>query len=328
MLKTRVLTALIIFMVTLAVVFLAPPLVFRVLIAILLLAGCREYGRIADLRTGQRRALVLLQAVVFVLFFVFWPRASGLALPLLACACLAWLPLFFRLSRYRADALPDDAFRRLGFASALLSLTACWFALGWLHDRENGPLVVFSLLLIIWASDTGAYFSGKQFGRRNLAPVISPNKTWEGLAACTIGTFAVAAILNRVFGVGLSWWQVLGVASIFAVAYDERDRGAGRMASSRAQPQSKAPAPTAALLVGLAVAAAVIGTGNVSTSANSSTSIRISTSSAIDEKSARRSLIRSSPPRSGSEMSMMARSKPWLSRCSRASAAERAVATS
>ena len=181
MLKTRVLTALIIFIVTLAVVFLAPPLVFRGLIAILLLAGCREYGRIADLRTGQRRALVLLQAVVFVLFFVFWPRASGLALPLLACACLAWLPLFFRLSRYRADAVPDDAFRRLGFASALLSLTACWFALGWLHDRENGPLVVFSLLLIIWASDTGAYFAGRQFGRRKLAPVISPNKTWEGV---------------------------------------------------------------------------------------------------------------------------------------------------
>ena len=181
MLKTRVLTALIIFPVTLAVVFLAPPLVFRGLVAILLLAGCREYGRIADLRTGQRRALILLQALLFALFYFAWPQASGLALPLLTFACLAWLPLFFRLSRYRPDAAPDDAFRRFGFAAALLSLTACWFALGWLHDRENGPLVVFSLLLIIWASDTGAYFAGKQFGRRKLAPVISPNKTWEGV---------------------------------------------------------------------------------------------------------------------------------------------------
>ena len=181
MLKTRVLTALIILPVTLAVVFLAPPLVFRGLVAILMLAGCREYGRIADLAPGARRMLLTLQALLFALFFVAWTWASEWALPLLGAACLAWLPLFFRLARYRADAVPDDAFRRFGFASALLSLTACWFALGWLHDRENGPFVLFLLLLIIWASDTGAYFAGKQFGRRKLAPVISPNKTWEGV---------------------------------------------------------------------------------------------------------------------------------------------------
>jgi phosphatidate cytidylyltransferase len=69
----------------------------------------------------------------------------------------------------------------MGFVSALISLTFGWFALGWLQEQDRGAVVVFMLLLIIWASDTGAYFAGKQFGRHKLAPVISPNKTWEGV---------------------------------------------------------------------------------------------------------------------------------------------------
>ena len=59
----------------------------------------------------------------------------------------------------------------------------------------------------------------------------------------------------------LAVFVVLVAGTIFAVAYDERDRGAGRMASSRSDPPSKAPAPTAALLVALAVTVAVLGTG-------------------------------------------------------------------
>jgi phosphatidate cytidylyltransferase len=180
-LKTRVLTALIILPVTLAVVFLAPPLVFRGIIAILMLAGAREYGRIADLSPSARRTLLILQALLFAGLFLAWDRAAALALPLLAAACFAWLALFLRLPPYRDDARPDANFRRLGFVSALLALTSCWFALGWLHDREGGPFVVFLLLLIIWSSDTGAYFAGRQFGKRKLARVISPNKTWEGV---------------------------------------------------------------------------------------------------------------------------------------------------
>jgi len=61
----------------------------------------------------------------------------------------------------------------------------------------------------------------------------------------------------------LAVFVVLVAGTVFAVAYDERDRGAGRMASSRPDPPSKAPAPTAALLVALAVAVAVLGTGTL-----------------------------------------------------------------
>lgn len=181
MLKTRILTALVIFPVTLLVVFLAPPLVFKGIIAILLMAGCQEFGRICDLPARSSNILLVIQAALFAALFFGWQWIIPYAVPILAAACIAWLVLFTRLARFRAGAEPDEAYRRFGFAASLLALTSCWFALSWLHERPDGEFVVFLLLLIIWASDTGAYFAGVQFGRNKLAPSISPKKTWEGV---------------------------------------------------------------------------------------------------------------------------------------------------
>ena len=181
MLRTRVMTAAVIFLVTLAVVFLAPPLVFKLIIALLMMIGASEFGRISDLSAPASRSLLGLQALLFAGLFYAWDTLTAFALPLLAAGCLAWLALFIRLHLYRAGSTADGRFRRLGFVSALVGLTYCWFSLSWLQGQEQGRLVLFGLLLIIWASDTGAYFAGKQFGRRKLAPVISPKKTWEGV---------------------------------------------------------------------------------------------------------------------------------------------------
>lgn len=181
MLRTRVMTALVIFPVTLAVVFLAPPLVFKGIIAILFMTGCTEFARISGLSAKAGRWLLTIQALLFAVLFYFWSEVQPHAVALLSLACLAWLLLFIRLPLYRAGAEPDRSFQRMGFISAPISLTSCWFSLSWLHEQENGTFVLFLLLLIIWASDTGAYFSGKQFGRHKLAKVISPNKTWEGV---------------------------------------------------------------------------------------------------------------------------------------------------
>jgi phosphatidate cytidylyltransferase len=56
---------------------------------------------------------------------------------------------------------------------------------------ENGRLMAFTLLLAVFAADTLAFFAGRLVGRHKLAPVISPGKTWEGLAASTIAAVLV-----------------------------------------------------------------------------------------------------------------------------------------
>ena len=62
------------------------------------------------------------------------------------------------------------------------------------------PYVPAILLLIIWASDTAAYFSGKGLGRHKLAPVISPKKTVEGLIGAIAGALVVTLLFHRRMG--------------------------------------------------------------------------------------------------------------------------------
>ncbi len=181
MLKTRIITALIIFPATIAVVFLPPSWLFRLLIALILMTGCWEFRRLADLTAASGWALQGLQIFILALMMYFWPVVRAEAMVFLGAGCLLWLLMFCRLFVFRDGEGPNNKFRRLGFLSALGATTFCWFSLSWLHDQPDGPFMVFLLLLIIWASDVGAYFSGRRFGRIKLAPVISPKKTWEGV---------------------------------------------------------------------------------------------------------------------------------------------------
>jgi phosphatidate cytidylyltransferase len=69
-------------------------------------------------------------------------------------------------------------------------------------------LVVFLLLIMIWAADVGAYFAGKGFGKTKLAAKVSPGKTREGAVGGLILSLAVA-LLGAVFLLGLHWEQAL-----------------------------------------------------------------------------------------------------------------------
>ena len=208
MLKTRIITALIIFSATLALVFLPPSWLFRLLTALVLLTGCWEFRRLADLRAAAGWALPGLQIIIFSLMMYYWPVVEAWAMILLAIACLAWLLMFSRLLVFREGEKPGNSFRRFGFLSALSATTFCWFSLSWLHGQPNGPFIVFLILLIIWASDVGAYFSGKQFGRHKLAPLISPKKTWEGV----YGGIALAIAAAFV------WSELIAGLNISAIA--------------------------------------------------------------------------------------------------------------
>ena len=69
-----------------------------------------------------------------------------------------------------------------------LVLIATWVAVVALQTRSPG--VLLAMMAIVWIADTAAYFTGRRFGRRKLAPSISPGKTWEGV----YGALAAVAI--------------------------------------------------------------------------------------------------------------------------------------
>ncbi len=82
---------------------------------------------------------------------------------------------------------------RLAFGFAYIGLAT--LAILYLRESEQGLLLTFWTLAIVWATDIGAYFAGKTIGGPKLAPRLSPNKTWAGL----IGGMASAALASYAF---------------------------------------------------------------------------------------------------------------------------------
>ena len=197
MLKTRVLTALALLGVLLAVLFILPPWGgFGFATALMLLAAW-EWAQFAGCRAASAR---LAYVALIALLGVFTWRGTTLVddwIRLMALAAAWWLVAFLWL------ALRPHAGSRLGagLAGALVIVPA-WVGLARLLALPGrGAALTLYMLLLIWATDIGGYFAGRRFGQRKLAPAVSPNKTWEGAA----GGLALALLVSLA---GAAWFAI------------------------------------------------------------------------------------------------------------------------
>jgi len=87
-----------------------------------------------------------------------------------------------------------------------------------LRELELGRDWLLFAILVTFATDTGAYFIGRTFGRQPLAPRISPGKTWEGSAGGFVFAVAASLALGLVFDLGIPVWQVGVIGAVVGVA--------------------------------------------------------------------------------------------------------------
>ena len=104
-----------------------------------------------------------------------------------------------------------------GFIYALLPA----LALLWIRERdEHGLYLLVWTFIVTWSTDIGAYFAGRSFGKRKLAPTISPNKTVEGL----FGGIAAATLLGGAWSLAMGLGPaLLALAPVLAIAAQAGD---------------------------------------------------------------------------------------------------------
>lgn len=195
MLKQRIITAAWLAPLVLAGLFGLEGGAFALFTALIVLLGTWEWANLAGItRIAQRAQWVALMAV---LMLVMWLAGAATSAWPLWVAAAGWLINFYWVIRYPAAGHQWQATTRR-LAMGLWVLLPCWVGFNVL--RESGMAWLLFVLLLVWCADIGAYFVGRNWGKRKLAPRVSPGKSWEGV----YGGLATTALLAIVFAVGLA----------------------------------------------------------------------------------------------------------------------------
>ena len=203
--QTRVIAAAVMAPVVILGVLYLPSEFLAAAVAGLMMLALWEWTLLAGLRNPLWRAAYLIGNAVLMAALV-WAGGRGLftlkLVSLLGCVWWWLVPLW--LMRFGFASGDNGGARALKLFAGSISIIPAWAALCWLHAAgPNGPAWALFALLIVWAADSGAYFVGVRFGKRKLAPRISPGKSWEGVFGGLLTTLLLAAAASPVLG--LSW---------------------------------------------------------------------------------------------------------------------------
>ena len=242
----RILTALVLILAVFALIFFGQLWMITLFSAIVAELAAYEYLKLASVGAEAHGAklripiwwMTLGTALAFVVTLPNVPVESQL--PVLSGLTL----ILFAWNGFRApliQVLPDTAQGLFGLIYIAYPLTLVPL----LWKQEDGPALVLFLMVCVWAGDIAALYIGRAFGKRKLAPRLSPGKTWAGSIASIIGSMIAGGIViaiadaltahgNTLLHISEPIWQSLLLAAILNIAAQLGDllesaikRGAG-----------------------------------------------------------------------------------------------------
>lgn len=207
MLKQRVMTALILAPLTLWGLFGLSAEHFIWFISAVVLVASWEW---ADLSGSTTTGRVLYPAAIALLLYgLEQVRTADLDLAILLFAAVGWLVALYWVSCYPKTPIWSSTSARLLMGIAVL--IPCW--VGFVELRTSfwlGKDELLYVLLLVWTADVGAYFFGRRYGNKKLAPKVSPGKSWAGVYG---GLFATAVLAL----VAALYWQLTALQGLTLV---------------------------------------------------------------------------------------------------------------
>ncbi len=190
MLKTRVITALVLLAVFLPLLFLLPPVYIGTFFLVALLAAAWEWSTLLAPQASRAAWLYALFCLAVILFLLGMQNATW-QFALLLLSVIFW---FFVAPFILAKGinLSLQKLRPFYVVLGLILLPATWFSLVFL--RELGLVFLLTTMALVWIADIGAYFVGKALGKRKLAVQISPGKSVEGAIGGLVLSYGYALL--------------------------------------------------------------------------------------------------------------------------------------
>lgn len=196
MLKTRIITAVCLLPPLLFLIYWWPESRFHWFLAPILGVVMWEWARMSGpVSMAGRVAWGLLIAGSLAYFSPVVGTASDV-IAMVSATGLVWFICSAWLAKPALGAEAALHWLVLKLAVGAMICLLAGIALYHVFQFQQGRLWLLTLLLIIWAADVGAYFTGKAFGKHKLAPSISPGKTWEGV----VGGLVLAGVVGAVMG--------------------------------------------------------------------------------------------------------------------------------
>ena len=219
MLKQRLITAAILIPLVIWAIFSLSSSSITKLLAVLALVAAWEWSAMialkrADLRLGYVVLIGLAIALVGALSEIF----ASLPVLLLSSAVVWWGLALMLVLRYGGEQGVAGSVRLKGALIGIWVIVPWWYAMSTLHGfGQQGPWWLFFLILLTAVADSGAYFAGRRWGRRKLAPRVSPGKTIEGVMGALAASLFVALIAAWSFGLSfgdLFWFLPLCLLTV------------------------------------------------------------------------------------------------------------------
>lgn len=222
--RQRVSTALVLAPLPILGVLFLPTPWLAAMVAVVLLAGLWEWTHFAGVHERLPRAAFLAANALLMAALVWGGGPSLFTLKLMSLVgVLWWVLVCVWLSRPAFGKADTPANRSLKMLAGSLGIIPAWCAIGWLHSQDPyGARWTLFALGIVWMADIGAYFAGSKWGKRKLAPAISPGKSWEGVYGGLVATALLAIPAVPLLGLAWSqlpalWLVTLAVAAISVV---------------------------------------------------------------------------------------------------------------